>query len=144
MAGYSPNLLVKKLGYKDGQVALLVAVPPGLVEISKFPGFAKVTAVETPQTKSGPRSLDVIHWFETSRALLADNLSTMAARLRADGMLWMSWPKKSSKMPTDVTEDVLREVILPTGLVDVKVCAVDEVWSGLKFMWRKEVRAGLS
>jgi hypothetical protein len=144
MAGYSPNPLVKKLGYKDGQVALLITVPPRLTEISQFTGFAKVTTVETPHTKSGPRDTDVVHWFETSRARLTDHLPAIAAQLRADGMLWISWPKKSSKVPTDITEDVLREVILPTGLVDVKVCAVDEVWSGLKFMWRKEVRAGLS
>lgn len=144
MAGYSPNPLVKKLGYKDGQVALLIAVPPSLTEISQFPGFSTVTATETPHTKADPRNTDVIHWFETSRVRLADNLSAVAALLRADGMMWISWPKKSSKVLTDITEDVLREVMLPSGLVDVKVCAVDEVWSGLKFMWRKEVRAGLS
>jgi hypothetical protein len=144
MAGYSPNPLVKKLGFKEGQVALLIAVPPGLTEISQFPGFAKVIAVDTPKAEPGPRNLDVIHWFETSLARLANNLPTVAVQLRADGMLWISWPKRSSKLPTDITEDILREVILPTGLVDVKVCAVDEVWSGLKFMWRKEVRAGLS
>jgi hypothetical protein len=144
MAGYSPNPLVKKLGFKDGQAALLIAVPQVLVEISQFPGFADATADETPQSKSGPRNLDVIHWFETSRARLSDNLQTVAAQLRADGMLWISWPKKSSKVPTDITEDVLREVILPSGLVDVKVCAIDDIWSGLKFMWRKEVRESLS
>jgi hypothetical protein len=144
MAGYSPNPLVKKLGYKDGDLALLIAVPAGLTEISQFPGFAKVTAIETPHANSGFRSMDVIHWFETSRARLTDGLPAVAAQLSADGMLWLSWPKKSSKVPTDITEDVLREVILPNGLVDVKVCAVDEVWSGLKFMWRKELRSGLS
>lgn len=144
MAGYSPNPLVKKLGYKDGHLALLIAVPAGLAEISQFPGFAKVTAIQAPQAISGFRSMDVIHWFETNRAQLTDGLPAVATQLRADGMFWISWPKKSSKLPTDITEDVLREVILPTGLVDVKVCAVDEVWSGLKFMWRKELRSGLS
>jgi hypothetical protein len=143
MAGYSPNPLLKKLGYKDGQSAILVAVPSSLGELSHFPGFAKVTALNTPDSSAGPRQIDIIHWFETSRARLEDFLAPLAAQLRADGMLWISWPKKSSKMPTDITEDVLREVILPTGLVDVKVCAVDDVWSGLKFMWRKEVRSGL-
>jgi hypothetical protein len=102
MAGYSPNPLVKKLGYKDGQVALLIAVPLGLVEISQFPGFAKVTVVETPQTNSGPRNTDVIHWFETSRARLTDHLPAIATQLRSDGMLWISWPKKSSKIQTDL------------------------------------------
>ena len=70
-------------------------------------------------------------------------MQMVAARLKPDAMLWISWPKKASKVPTDITEDVLREVILPLGLVDVKVCAVDEVWSGLKFMWRKELRSAL-
>jgi hypothetical protein len=144
MAGYSPNPLIKKLGYKDGHLALLIAVPAGLTEISQFPGFAKVTSIEAPQTMSGFRNLDVIHWFETSRARLTGSLPAVARQLRADGMLWLSWPKKSSKVPTDITEDVLREVILPTGLLDVKVCAVDGVWSGLKFIWRKKLRSGLS
>jgi hypothetical protein len=141
MAGYSPNPLVKKLGYKDGQVAMLIAVPPGLTEISRFPGFAEVRAHDFPPAQPGARQLDVIHWFEVSRAKLTDFINPVATHLRAGGMLWISWPKKSSKMPTDITEDVLREVILPTGLVDVKVCAVDDVWSGLKFMWRKEIRS---
>jgi hypothetical protein len=144
MAGYSPNPLVKKLGYKDGQNALLIAVPPGLTGISQFPGFAKVMTTESPRTTAALRHLDLIHWFETSRARLTDHLAVNARQLRANGMLWISWPKKSSKMATDITEDVLREIILPTGLVDVKVCAVDEIWSGLKFMWRKKVRSGLS
>jgi hypothetical protein len=144
MAGYSPNPLIKKLGYKDGHLALLIAVPAGLAEISQFSGFAEVTAIEAPQAISGFGNMDVIHWFETSRVRLTDHLPVIATHLRADGMLWLSWPKKSSKLPTDITEDILREVILPTGLVDVKVCAVDEVWSGLKFMWRKELRSGLS
>jgi hypothetical protein len=143
MAGYSPNPLIKKLGYKDGQSAILIAVPSSLSELAQFPGFARLIALEGPEAAAGPRVIDVIHWFETSRARLEDFLTPLAAQLKADGMLWISWPKKSSKMPTDITEDVLREVILPTGLVDVKVCAVDDIWSGLKFMWRKEIRSGL-
>ncbi len=143
MAGYSPNPLVKKLGFKDGQSAILVAVPQVLIEITHFPSFAEVTAFDAPAQSTGLRRIDVIHWFETSRARLEDFLAPIAAQLLPDGMLWISWPKKSSKVPTDITEDVLREVILPMGLVDVKVCAVDDIWSGLKFMWRKELRSAL-
>ena len=139
MAGYSPNPLIKKLGFKNGSAALLLSVPDALEEITSFPGFS---SVETALI-AGPRRYDAAHWFETSRARLEDGMQTMAGGLKPDAMLWISWPKKASKRPTDITEDVLREVILPLGLVDVKVCAVDEVWSGLKFMWRKEIRSAL-
>jgi hypothetical protein len=139
MAGYSPNPLVKKLGLKDGMTGLLLAVPPHLPEICVFPGFADL---ET-DVQNGVRDRDYVHWFVTRRETLENNLAPLAARLKADGMLWVSWPKKSSKVTTDITEDVLRAVILPTMLVDVKVCAVDEVWSGLKFMWRKDYRGNV-
>jgi hypothetical protein len=139
MAGYSPNPLIKKLGYKDGSAALLLSVPEGLDEITAFPGFTSVETALVP----GLRRFDAAHWFESSRARLEDGIQMMASGLKPDGMLWISWPKKAAKVPTDITEDILREVILPLGLVDVKVCAVDEVWSGLKFMWRKELRSAL-
>ena len=124
MAGYSPNPLIKKLGFKDGSAALLLAVPEALEEISGFPGFASVETALRP----GPRRFDAAHWFESSRARLEDGMPMVAAILKPDAMLWISWPKKASKVPTDITEDVLRDVILPLGLVDVKVCAVDELW----------------
>ena len=76
--------------------------------------------------------LDIIHFFTTSRTELAAHIEKFMGRIKQDGMIWVSWPKKASKVPTDVTEDVIREVILPLGLVDVKVCAVDATWSGLK------------
>lgn len=139
MAGYSPNPLLKKLGFKDGSAALLLDVPDGLEEIASFAGFASVESELVP----GPRRYDAAHWFETSRARLEDGIQTMASGLKPNAMLWISWPKKASKVPTDITEDVLREIILPLGLVDVKVCAVDDIWSGLKFMWRKEIRSAL-
>lgn len=139
MAGYSPNPLAKKLGLKDCMAAILVAVPRHLPEICEFPGFADVETV----IQNGVRDRDYVHWFETRRDALEANLMTIVSRLKADGMLWVSWPKKSSKVPTDITEDVLRAVILPTMLVDVKVCAVDDVWSGLKFMWRKDYRGNV-
>ena len=139
MAGYSPNPLIKKLGFKNGSAALLLSIPESLPEISGFPGFVVIDR----SLERGPRRYDAVHWFETCRARLEDGMQTMAGGLRPDAMLWISWPKKASKVPTDITEDVLREVILPLGLVDVKVCAVDEVWSGLKFMWRRELRSAL-
>ena len=139
MAGYSPNPLLKKLGFKDGSAALLLSVPDALEEITSFPGFSSVEATLI----AGPRRYDAAHWFETSRARLENGIQMLAAGLKPDAMLWISWPKKASKRPTDITEDVLREVILPIGLVDVKVCAVDEIWSGLKFVWRRELRSAL-
>ena len=139
MAGYSPSPLAKKLGLKDGQAVLLIDVPGHLSEIPQFPGFASLqTALST-----GARDRDCVHWFAVSRQDLEDGLPLVSSRLKADGMLWISWPKKASKVPTDITEDVLRSIFLPVMLVDVKVCAVDEVWSGLKFMWRKEHRANV-
>ena len=80
--------------------------------------------------------------FHTSRAELASRLPVLMRALDVDGGLWISWPKKSSGVPTDITEDVIREVALPTGLVDVKVCAVDDTWSGLRLCLRKELRGG--
>lgn len=139
MAGYSPNPLAKKLGLKDGAAALLIGVPHHLPEISGFPGFVSVKI----EACAGPRDRDYAHWFTTSRRELESGLVLASSRLKADGMLWISWPKKASKVPTDITEDILREIFLPVMLVDVKVCAVDEVWSGLKFMWRREYRANV-
>ena len=139
MAGYSSSPLIKKLGFKDGSAVLLLAVPESHMEINGFPGFAHIDR----SPADGPRRYDAAHWFETSREQLEKGIELVASGLKSDGMLWISWPKKASKVRTDITEDVLREVILPLGLVDVKVCAVDEVWSGLKFMWRKEIRSAL-
>lgn len=139
MAGYSPNPLVKKLGLKDGMAGLLIGVPEHLTDISEFPSFA---SVETGFS-AGKRDRSYAHWFCVSRAELENNLPAISSRITADGMLWISWPKKASKVPTDITEDVLRSVFLPVMLVDVKVCAVDDVWSGLKFMWRREHRANV-
>lgn len=93
---------------------------------------------------AGGRNYDYVHMFETQRSELDGLAPEVAARLRPDGMLWISWPKKASKVATTLSEDVLRDIFLPLGLVDVKVCAVDAVWSGLKFMFRKEFRGQLS
>jgi hypothetical protein len=83
---------------------------------------------------------DIVHIFSTKEEELSKALRTCLEKMRPDGMIWVSWPKKSSKVPTDVTEDTIREVALPLGLVDIKVCAVDDVWSGLKLVIRKENR----
>ncbi|EJC77206.1 hypothetical protein [Rhizobium hidalgonense] len=139
-AGYSGTPLATKLGLMRGQTAALLGVPEAIGAIRDFGGFASV-ALALPETPR--RAFDYMHLFVTERQALETIASTLLRVLKPDGMLWISWPKKSSRVPTDVTEDVLREVLLPTGLVDVKVCAVDEIWSGLKFVIRKELRGAL-
>ena len=89
-----------------------------------------------------PAAADVVIAFATERATMAQARRGAAPAIFPAGTLWVSWPKKAAKVPTDVTEDVVREVALASGLVDVKVCAVDDVWSGLKLVWRREHRAG--
>ena len=139
-AGYSGTPLAKKLGLKDGMRALLIGVPDALSEISSFPGFA---GVEREIPSAPGRVFEYGHVFETDRGRLEAFVGPIRASLKPDGMVWISWPKKASKVKTDITEDVLRAIFLPTGLVDVKVAAMDETWSGLKFVFRKELRAAL-
>lgn len=86
------------------------------------------------------KSTDIVHLFTTSRTELAKKLAAWRKQLPVDAAIWVSWPKKTSKVPTDITEDTIRAVALPLGLVDIKVCAVDEIWSGLKLVLRKELR----
>ncbi|MGO7039926.1 DUF3052 domain-containing protein [Rhizobium acaciae] len=135
--GYSGTPLVRKLGLAQGQAAALLDIPETIGNINGFAGFASVVHAlpETPQ-----RAFEYVHLFTTERAALEAIAPALFYVLRPDGMVWISWPKKSSRVSTDITEDVLREVLLPTGLVDVKVCAIDEIWSGLKFVIRKELR----
>ncbi|MBB4291200.1 hypothetical protein GGE16_003259 [Rhizobium leguminosarum] len=136
-AGYSGTPLARKLGLVRGQAAALLSVPKAINDIHGFDGFASV-ALALPEIPR--RAFDYMHLFVTEREALEAIAPTLFGVLKPDGMVWISWPKKRSRVPTDVTEDVLREILLPTGLVDVKVCAVDEVWSGLKFVIRKELR----
>ncbi|OCP09234.1 MULTISPECIES: hypothetical protein [unclassified Ensifer] len=140
-SGYSGTPLARKLGLKAGQAALLLGTPPDMSEIT---GFAEFLRCETSIDPAAGRSYDYVHVFETQRSVLDELAPEVAARLKSDGILWISWPKKASRVPTTLTEDVLLEIFLPLGLVDVKVCAVDAVWSGLKFMFRKELRDRLS
>lgn len=136
-AGYSGTPLAKKLGLRDGQAALLIGVPDTFGEIRGFAGFSRV---DDALPEDGT-CFDYIHVFEAKRVALEGMAGHLLSALKPDGMLWISWPKKAARLPTTITEDVLREILLPTGLVDVKVCSFDAVWSGLKFVIRKELRS---
>ncbi|WP_370675997.1 DUF3052 family protein [Pleomorphomonas sp. PLEO] len=139
-AGYSGTPLSRKLGLRDGQRVAFIGLPSDLGWLTSAAGFAEV-ALESGVDGFGPaRPLDVIHLFTARRSSLEDGLQDLMNSITPDGMIWVSWPKKASKVVTDVTEDVVRELALPIGLVDVKVCAIDEVWSGLKLMVRRELR----
>jgi hypothetical protein len=128
--GYSGTPLVRKLGIKPGHRVRFVAAPSGYdATVGPLPADVTV-AKETRGT------FDVIQLFVTSRAMLDRRLPVLKKRLDKTGGLWISWPKKASGVETDLTGDVVRAVGLATGLVDVKVCAVDETWSGLKFVYR--------
>ncbi len=132
--GYSGTSLVKKLGIKDGTQIVALNAPkqyPSL--LGKLPRGSKIVAKLA-------KDAAFIHLFTDEQVDLKKQLSAITKSLAKDGILWVSWPKKSSGVPTDITEDTLRVIILPTGLVDVKVCAIDETWSGLKFLWRLEKR----
>ncbi|MFN0148767.1 MAG: DUF3052 domain-containing protein [Dehalococcoidia bacterium] len=136
MAGYSGTPLPKKLGIKEGSRCAFIGAPPGFSEsLGELPAEATVDALS-------PGAIDVAVFFTTDRAELAGALPGLGEGVFPAGGLWIAWPKKAAKVATDLTEDVLREVILPTGLVDNKVCAIDERWSGLRFVWRKELRGG--
>jgi hypothetical protein len=134
MAGYSGKPLAQKLGIRPGcrmyvqdrpsdYLSLLGPLPPEVVLLPRATG-----------------RVDLVHLFTREAAGLARALEELRHRIAQDGVIWVSWPKKSAKVVTDVTEDVIRELALPLGLVDVKVCAVDETWSGLKLVIRRENR----
>ena len=131
-SGYSGTPLAKKLGFKDGQRAWFDGVPDSVrAEVDD-------TAVDILDSPEPP--VEVAHLFVTHCATLDCKLRMLLPLLARDGMIWVSWPKKAAKVETDITEDVIRAVALPLGLVDVKVCAVDDTWSGLKLVIRKELR----
>lgn len=136
MAGYSGTPLVKKLGIKPGFNIAFVNAPSGYANELELP------ADVTINSRSGKR-LDFAQLFVKSEKELKAKFSEYAKRLNASGMLWVSWPKKSSGVTTDVSEGTVRAIGLAAGLVDVKICAVDEVWSGLKFVFRLRDRAKL-
>ncbi|HEX6058035.1 MAG TPA: DUF3052 domain-containing protein [Gemmatimonadaceae bacterium] len=130
MAGYSGTPLAKKLGIAEGGRVSLVGAPTGFEALlDPLPG-----GVRFGSSRTAP--VDLVLLFVDSAAVLEQRFGCEADRLDRAGMLWIAWPKKASKRPTDLTEDVVRRIGLDAGLVDVKVCAIDDVWSGLKFVRR--------
>ncbi len=134
MAGYSGAPLAKKLGIAEGSKVHAVGEPAHYRALLD-PLPAKVRFVSKCDATT-----DIVHHFTAKKAELAKALPAYRKKLAPDATVWVSWPKKAAKVPTDITEDVVRDVALPLGFVDVKVCAIDEVWSGLKLVVRRELR----
>jgi Protein of unknown function (DUF3052) len=133
-AGYSGTPLAKKLGIKEGACICLLGAPDHYLQlVAPLPPSVRFVAKPGQETP-------LVHLFTKDRAELAKHLRAILASMPRDGAIWVSWPKKASKVVTDITEDTIREIALPMGLVDVKVCAVDDVWSGLKLVIRKAGR----
>ncbi len=132
--GYSGAPLAKKLGLKDGTHVMLVNEPTEFARL-----LEPLPAGVVFERRAGAQ-VDIAHVFVTRRDELAKHLDSLRKKLRPDAALWISWPKKAARVPTTVSEDVVRELALPLGFVDVKVCAVTDVWSGLKLVVRKEQR----
>ena len=134
MAGYSGTPLPQKLGMKPGTVVVLIDAPDHYRKLlGQVPSGVNFATSPTGNTK-------LVHLFVKERGALAKHLQSLRQKIADEAAVWVSWPKKSSRVATDITEDVIREIALPVGFVDVKVCAVDEVWSGLKLMIRRENR----
>lgn len=137
MAGYSSTPLAKKLGIKDGSRIGLVNAPNGFEkELGELPDRAEFV-------KRLTNSLDIILFFVLTERALARDFARLAKRLATNGMIWIAWPKKSSGVATDLSFDVVQRIGLDAGLVDVKICAIDETWSGLKFVYRLKDRSKL-
>src|SRR5262245_29179871 len=133
-AGYSGTPLAKKLGIKEGFVVCGVNAPADYLEILE-PLPANVDFLDKPK-----KGVDLVHIFTSSQTELQKSLSAAVRQIKQDGSIWVSWYKKAAKLPTEITEDSIREAAFPLGLVDIKVCAVDDKWSGLKLVIRKENR----
>ena len=133
-AGYSGTPLAKKLGIKEGSSVLTVNAPDNYEQLlDPVPESCTITTEAASE-------IDIVHLFTNSRDELFSTLARLRNVIKQDGMIWVSWYKKAAKLPTEITEDTVREAAFPLGLVDVKVCAVDEKWSGLKVVIRKELR----
>jgi hypothetical protein len=133
-SGYSGTPLARKLGVEEGAVVWAIGAPDDYEALlAPLPSGVRIVA-------RGSSRPAFVHLFTTKRADLVRRLPALRERLATDGVLWVSWPKRASGVPSDVTEDSIREIALPLGFVDVKVCAVDETWSGLKLVIRKELR----
>jgi hypothetical protein len=134
MAGYSGKSVVQKLGIKPGFCILVDGAPSAYGDlVGPLPADVKITTRLEPP-------LHMVHVFATQAAGLAGKLRSYRAAVAPDGMIWVSWPKKSATLATDLTDVVVRDTALPLGLVDIKVCAIDDIWSGLKFVIPKEQR----
>lgn len=132
--GYSGTPLAKKLNLRDGMRVWFDAMPESVAdEIDEY-------ALELYFIADPAEGIDAAHIFVTERAALEPRLNSLRNQIAADGQIWVSWPKQAAKVPTDITEDTIRELCLPLGLVDTKVCAIDDVWSGLKLVIRKDLR----
>jgi hypothetical protein len=132
--GYSGTPLAKKLGVKEGSHVLLIAAPEDYIQL--LDPLPPGVHFETKPSQA----VAMVHLFVTRKEELRQQLTTLRKELNSEASVWVSWPKKSAKVPTDITEDTIRDVGLPLGFVDIKVCAVTEVWSGLKLVVRKELR----
>lgn len=133
-SGYSGTPLAKKLGIKEGFTILAIDEP------DNYRDLVEPLPANTSVTKKPAANIDLIHFFTNSRDDLFRGLAEYKKLIKQDGTIWVSWYKKAAKLATEITEDTIREACLPMGLVDVKVCAVDEKWSGLKLVIRKENR----
>ena len=133
-AGYSGRTLWKKLSVKDGQVTWRLKRRASVAKEIAAGGVA-------PKVMKAPKAgLEMAHLFVTKKQELGRELKGLRRLLAQDGTMWVSWPKKASGVATDITEDTVRQMCLPLGFVDLKVCAVDAVWSGLKLVIRKSER----
>lgn len=142
---YSGTPLAKKLGIKEGSSVLVIDPPHNYLElIAPLPADVRIFGVhdvdQRPRKDEAGGGFDLIHLFTNSRTELFQELPKGIRKMRPNGSIWVSWYKKAAKLPTEITEDVVRNAALPLGLVDIKVCAVDEKWSGLKLVIRKENR----
>lgn len=135
-SGYSGTPLPKKLGIKEGMRVALLHAPD---EIESILGDLPA-GVKLQHGLSKKEQVDLVVGFVTERSHLEKNIGWILTTLGPEGTFWVSWPKRASGVPTDMTEDVVREIALPLGWVDTKVCAIDEIWSGLKLVLRKELR----
>ena len=136
MAEYSGTPLWKKLGYRTGMSPYIDGGPNNYRSLLALPADVHLKWLTHPKS-----DIEFVHLFATSASELKAKLKSYQTNIVSDGVIWVSWPKKSSGVKTDITEDTIRDVALPMGLVDIKVCGVDEVWSGLKLVIRKEKRA---
>src|SRR5437879_3633514 len=138
MAGYSASPLVKKLGIKPGFEVAFVNAPEDFVKQLDLQAEVKVRSL------SKSKDFDFILVFVKSQETLTTAFAQYSRKIKPNGMLWVSWPKKTSHVQTDLTENIVRDIGLGAGLVDVKVCAIDDVWSGLRFVYRLRDRAALN